>query len=190
MARLVYSRGQSTFDAYSERTDRHQVVKTDKHDRATLAAPLGHMPVHIISGSALLIYREPKQTLTETRKGPFALIVSLDNEGRAKGEAIVDDGITIGGELCDWKRVRTHRPGLSKTLSFRVEDRKLYISATGDFAVPNYLTRLIVLGMDARPTAVEAQGISVEDLQWQGNVGTLTVGGFSIELDGEVTVSW
>ena len=74
-------------------------MKPDDNDQATLSAPLGHIPLHIRSGSIILIHNEPKYTLTETRKGDFGLIVNLDAEGSAEGIFTLDDGLSVDGEL-------------------------------------------------------------------------------------------
>lgn len=64
----------------------------------TVDAPLGSIPVHIRSGSALLLHAKPEYTLTETREGPYAMVVSLDDSGVANGVAKIDDGVSLPGE--------------------------------------------------------------------------------------------
>ena len=61
-------------------------------DEATLSAPLGHINIHIRSGSIILTHAKAEYSLTETRAGGYHLIVSLDENGMAEGEAILDDG--------------------------------------------------------------------------------------------------
>lgn len=42
----------------------------------------------------LLVHNKSAYTLTETKAGSYGLIVSLDDDGKAKGDAVVDDGLT------------------------------------------------------------------------------------------------
>lgn len=76
----------------------HQVVNNKASDKVTVSAPLGEINVHIRSGSILLIHSEPQYTLAETKDGPYGLVVALDKYGEAKGEAIIDDGVSLPGE--------------------------------------------------------------------------------------------
>ena len=67
----------------------------------TVDAPLGSIPVHVRSGSVLLLHAKAEYTLTETRQGPYALLVSLDNAGVANGVAKIDDGVSLPGGCLD-----------------------------------------------------------------------------------------
>ena len=78
---------------------RAQVVEVNDLDEATLPTPLGHINVHIRSGSVLLTHAESRYTLTETRAGGYHLIVNADENGEAEGEAVLDDGISPD---CPW----------------------------------------------------------------------------------------
>ena len=55
---------------------------------------MGSINVHIRAGSVLLVHNKSAYTLTETKAGSYGLIVSLDDEGNAEGEAVIDDGLT------------------------------------------------------------------------------------------------
>jgi alpha-glucosidase len=74
-----------------------QVVKPDSKGQAELLTPLGHINVHIRSGSIIMIHDKPAYSLTETRESPYGLIIHLDSKGEAKGEAVLDDGLSIDG---------------------------------------------------------------------------------------------
>lgn len=63
-------------------------------DESTIPTPLGHINVHIRSGSILLTHTKSEYTLTETRANGYSLIVNLDAAGNAEGEAILDDGMS------------------------------------------------------------------------------------------------
>lgn len=77
----------------------YEKVDTSSGDNVTVDAVLSTIPVHIRSGSVILLHAEPAYTLTETREGPYALLVSLDGKGYAQGVAKVDDGISQPGTL-------------------------------------------------------------------------------------------
>lgn len=72
-------------------------MKPDSKGQAELLTPLGEINIHIRSGSIILIHDKPGYTLTETRKSGYGLIVHLDGNGEAKGEAVLDDGRSIEG---------------------------------------------------------------------------------------------
>jgi len=74
------------------------VVKPDNKDQAEFLSPLGQINVHIRSGSIILIHDKPAYSLTETRESPYGLIIHLDGKGEAKGEAVLDDGLSIDGK--------------------------------------------------------------------------------------------
>lgn len=104
MARLDLRRGTSSiypilFKARGrELTVGKQVVKPDSKGQAELLTPLGHINIHIRSGSIILIHDKPGYTLKETRASGYGLIIHLDAEGKAAGEAVLDDGMSIEGK--------------------------------------------------------------------------------------------
>ncbi|TFY77203.1 hypothetical protein EWM64_g6809 [Hericium alpestre] len=63
----------------------HEVVNATAGAPTTLAAPLGHIPVHVRDGAAILLHSQPGYTTNETRASPYALLVSLGVDGRAFG---------------------------------------------------------------------------------------------------------
>jgi alpha-glucosidase len=58
----------------------------------TLAAPPGHINVHVRDGAAIPLHAAPACTVAETRRGPFELLVVQAPDGVAMGEAYVDNG--------------------------------------------------------------------------------------------------
>lgn len=44
-----------------------------------------------------MIHDKPAYSLTETRESPYGLVIHLDSKGEAKGEAVLDDGLSIDG---------------------------------------------------------------------------------------------
>lgn len=79
-------------------SDLVKVVKPNGKGQAELLTPLGNINIHIRSGSIILIHDTPGYTLTETRKSPYGLMIHLDSEGNAEGEAVLDDGTSVEGE--------------------------------------------------------------------------------------------
>ena len=119
----------------------HKAVNVSSTPGATvtLDAPLGHINVHIRDGSAILLHAKPGYTTTETREGPYELLVSLDKQGRAFGTAYVDDGESVP-------------PTPHTNLKFWAEGGVLFIEADapnaavddyGDFAPTVEFNRLI-----------------------------------------------
>ena len=83
------------------------MVKPDGKGQAELLTPLGKINVHIRSGSIILIHDKPAYSLTETRESPYGLVIHLDAKGEAKGEAVLDDGLSIDGKSRTFTRL-TH----------------------------------------------------------------------------------
>jgi hypothetical protein len=73
----------------------HEVVDAAPGANVTLAAPLGHINVHVRDGAAILLHAAPAYTVAETRRGPFELLVTQAADGVAMGEAYVDDGESV-----------------------------------------------------------------------------------------------
>jgi len=72
-----------------------QKINVNEKDEATLHTQLGHINLHIRSGSIILTHAKAEYTLTETRAGAYTLIVNLDERGVAVGQAILDNGISL-----------------------------------------------------------------------------------------------
>jgi alpha-glucosidase len=114
----------------------HDVVQGIHGSNATamLSAPLGHIPVHVREGAALLLHGEPGYTIEETRRGPFKLLVVLSHhDGRAFGTAYLDDG-------------DSDPPGPSRILKITATDGQIRIEAQGQFKVESLLKEVVVLG--------------------------------------------
>jgi len=60
----------------------------------TLPAPLGHINVHVKSGSVVPL-QAPGNTTTTSRLNPWCLLVTADKNGEASGSLYVDDGYSI-----------------------------------------------------------------------------------------------
>lgn len=63
-------------------------------ENKTLSAPLGHINLHVKSGS--IIPMQPPGNTTETsRTNPWDLLVTLDRSGEASGSLYLDDGLSL-----------------------------------------------------------------------------------------------
>lgn len=148
-----------------------------------LAAPLGHIPVLIRSGAALLLHSQPAYTTRACATAPYALLVSLDREGRAFGTALIDDGET---QLPD------NVPSPSCTLAFDVQGGQVTIASHGAFGVVQPLGVLTVLGIDKAPQRVRVNGVVLPTPKWMFTpaVQRLVVSGLSINLNERAAVVW
>jgi alpha-glucosidase len=77
----------------------HEKLDTSAGDTVSVAAPLGSIPVHVRSGSIILMHADVEYTLTDTRNGSYGLLVTLDGKGYAEGVAKIDDGNSFPGAL-------------------------------------------------------------------------------------------
>ncbi|KAI0714693.1 glycosyl hydrolases family 31-domain-containing protein [Earliella scabrosa] len=161
----------------------HEVVNASAPGgRATLAAPLGHIPVHVRDGAAILLHAQPAYTTTETRAGPYALLVTLDAQGRASGSAYVDDGESVP-------------PTPSSMLTFVARGGSLSIHHVGNFKVEQKLETVTVLGVrtrGAKPREVSANGRRVDEEMWEFDewLERLVVKDLSADLNRAVVLRW
>ena len=145
-----------------------------------LDAPLGHIPVLVRSGAALLLHSQPGYTTRASAATAYALLVSLSRDGTAYGTALVDDG-------------ETERTA-SRTLVFNVHDKHLEISGSGEgvFDVVQSLGVITILGIDRAPRRVRIDGVDVPSRKWvfESAVQHLVVSGLSVDLNGRSVISW
>ncbi|RPD82750.1 hypothetical protein L226DRAFT_450346 [Lentinus tigrinus ALCF2SS1-7] len=159
----------------------HQVVNaTPGANTTTLDAPLGHINVHVRDGAAILLHAEPAYTTTETRAGPYALLVTQDASGYAFGTAYVDDGESVP-------------PTPHTTITFQAQKGQLSISATGDYIVEQKLDTITVLGVGAdKPGSVQVDGQDVDESSWEFDAGLerLIVKGLGVDLNKGASLTW
>ena len=145
-----------------------------------LDAPLGHIPVLVRSGAALLLHSQPGYTTRASAALPYALLVSLSREGNAYGTALVDDGET--------------ETTLSRTLAFNAHDKKLEISTSGEdlFEIAQPLGAITILGIDRAPKRVRIDGKAIKTQKWafDSKVQRLVVSGLSIDLNRRCAITW
>jgi alpha-glucosidase len=145
-----------------------------------LYAPLGHIPVLIRSGAALLLHSQPGYTTRASAATAYALLVSLSREGTAYGTALIDDGETETTQ--------------SRTLVFNAHDKHLEIlhSGEGVFEVVQPLGVITILGVDRAPGRVHIDGVGFPSRKWafDSAVQRLVISGLSIDLNGRSAISW
>lgn len=145
-----------------------------------LDAPLGHIPVLVRSGAALLLHSQPGYTTRASAATAYALLISLTREGNAYGTALVDDGETESTQ--------------SRTLVFNAHDKQLEIvhSGEGVFEVIQPLNVITVLGIDRAPRRVRIDGVKVPSRKWafDATVQRLVVSGLAVDLNGRSVISW
>ena len=146
--------------------------------------------MHVRDGAAILLHAQPGYTTAETRQGPYALLVTLDGEGRASGTAYVDDGESVP-------------PTPHTTLGFRASGGRLAIEAQGDFKVEQKLESVTILGVGSgKPRAVSVQStasdseatmslqLKEEDWEFDAGLERLVLKNLGVDLNGGATVSW
>ena len=145
-----------------------------------LDAPLGHIPVLVRSGAALLLHSQPGYTTRASAALPYALLVSLSGDGNAYGTALVDDGESESTQ--------------SRTLVFNAHDKTLKISTSGEdlFVIAQRLGVITILGIDRAPKRVRVDGTVIPSRKWvfDSAVQRLVISGLSIDLNGRCTISW
>ncbi|KAH9947335.1 glycosyl hydrolases family 31-domain-containing protein [Amylocystis lapponica] len=158
----------------------HAVVDASAGGNTTLAAPLGHINIHIRDGSALLLHAQPAYTTAETRAGPYALLVAQAADGYAFGTAYVDDGETVP-------------PTPNRTLTFSARRGALAIASAGSYGIGQTLESVTVLGAaEAGVENVHVNGELVDASQWEfvGALQKLVVSGLALNLNTDSTVTW
>ncbi|KAG2733880.1 hypothetical protein G9P44_003405 [Scheffersomyces stipitis] len=131
---------------YDWYTHEKQDFRNGKNE--TLAAPLGHIPLHV-RGGHILPLQEPGYTVAESRENPFALLVALDNEGNASGKLYLDDGESLEIEE-------------SLYVDFVAHSKSLTASSFGEYNVSQPLANITILGVEKKPKQVEFEDSKVK----------------------------
>ncbi|PFH48160.1 glycoside hydrolase family 31 protein [Amanita thiersii Skay4041] len=155
----------------------HDAVDIAKGGTTILDAPLGHINVHIRDGAAILLHAAPAYTITETRQGPFSLLVSQTKSGRAFGTAYLDDG-------------ESNPPGPSRELTITSVGGQVKITGNGSFRIDQKLDEVNVLGVSSKPTSVTLNGKAVKDFEYQAQQAKLVARGLGADLNRDVTLGW
>ena len=155
----------------------HAVVDAVAGANTTLSAPISHINVHIRDSSILLLHQEPAYTIYETRQGPYSLLVSLNADGNASGDAYVDDG-------------ESYPPEAHRILYFSASDRTLEIKSKGGYSINQTLDTITILGVQ-RPTTVKLNSQKIDDWTYDAANEELIVSNLCIDLNaGQTTLKW
>ncbi|EKM60281.1 glycoside hydrolase family 31 protein [Phanerochaete carnosa HHB-10118-sp] len=155
----------------------HAAVDAAISANTTLAAPLGHIPVHVRDGSVLLLHATPGYTIAETQQSPYTLLVAQAADGYAFGTAYFDDGESIP-------------PTPHRDAQFHVAKGQVSITSTGTYEVGQKLESVTVLGTD-KPVNVTVNGEAVQSWQYLAVQQELVVSGLAVDLNAPATtISW
>jgi alpha-glucosidase len=154
----------------------HDIVNVTVSGNTTLAAPLGHIPVHVRDGSAILLHATPAYTIAETRAGPYALLISQAADGYAFGTAYVDDGESVP-------------PTPHRNLQFHATTGELKIASDGTFSIEQKLETVTILGT-ARPNGISVGGKAANSWQYLEEQQKLVITGLAVDLNDVTTISW
>ncbi|KAG9311037.1 glycoside hydrolase family 31 protein [Chiua virens] len=156
----------------------HAVVDAIPGGNTTLSAPIGYINVHVRDGSILLLHQAPAYTIYETRQGPYALLVSLNAAGKARGDAYVDDG-------------ESDPPGVNCTLRFYTGEGELAIRSVGGYVVDQKLETITVLGVRPPPTTVTLGSEAIEGWTYDAPKERLVALNLSVALnEAQTTLGW
>ncbi|KAJ7265080.1 glycosyl hydrolases family 31-domain-containing protein [Mycena rebaudengoi] len=154
----------------------HDVLNATADGNTTLAAPLGHINVHIRDGAAILLHQTPAYTVQETRQGPFSLLVTQSADGHAFGITYPDDGVS-------------DPPGPSTTVTIRSSKSTVTISAEGAFHITQKLAEVTILGVVHKPNELFLGG-ERNTFNYAGPQQKLVVSKLALDLNRRTTIEW
>jgi len=155
-----------------------EVVDYNSGTNTTLDAPLSHINVHVRDSAAILLHAEPGYTTTETREGPYALLVSQASDGYASGWSYIDDG-------------ESYPPTHSTTLTITASAGQILVTGTGSYDVQQQLTNVTVLGATPSPSWLSVQGHNINSgWEYDSSVGKLSMGDLALDLNSDITITW
>ncbi|KIP03529.1 glycoside hydrolase family 31 protein [Phlebiopsis gigantea 11061_1 CR5-6] len=154
----------------------HEVLSTTSGGQTALSAPLGHIPVHVREGAAILMHARPGYTTAETRTSPFRLLVFATADGYASGHAYFDDGESLP-------------PTAHRDVLFFVSEGKMVVESSGSFDVEPRLESLVVLGVK-RPSTVMVQGGRADGWSYTDGLQKLVLSDLNVDLNGRATIEW
>ncbi|KAI0735986.1 glycosyl hydrolases family 31-domain-containing protein [Earliella scabrosa] len=156
----------------------HEVVDAAVSTNTTLAAPLGHINLHVRDGAAILLHQQPAYTIAETRAGPYALLVHQAEDGYAFGTAYIDDGETVP-------------PTPNSTLTITARRGALTLRSSGDYQIAEQLGEVTILGVEPTdPQQVMINGALAVNWTFDSALDTLVIHGLNVNLTQDIDVMW
>ncbi|WVR04138.1 hypothetical protein IAU60_001137 [Kwoniella sp. DSM 27419] len=158
----------------------HAKLDTSSGENVTLDLPLGEIGVHVRSGSIMLLYDQPAYTVTETRDGGYGLLVVLDGNGCAEGDAKIDDGASypVTEQTCvSLKATGSCLSGWTNN---------------GNYHIGNTVKSITIVGVWDKPSSLTINGKQVDqsNVQYDGDVGRVKVTGLEGDLNGSWELKW
>ena len=154
----------------------HEVLDVRAGGKTTVAAPLGHIPVHVREGAAVLVHPAPAYTVAETAASPYGLLVFQAGDGYAFGHAYFDDGESVP-------------PTPSRDAYFRASEGRLSVESYGSYGVVPRLETVTVLNAP-RPRGVTMQGREVYNWEYLDELQKLVIRGLQVDLNEETVIEW
>lgn len=155
----------------------YEALDVPENKNVSIPAPISTINAHMRPGAVMLTYAEPKYTTTETAAGPYGLLVNLNDEGNANGDAYVDDGVTPA-------------PLPSRELLFTANNGSLSGSTpSGNYTIPQKLSSVLVLGVEKKPQNVSF-GDAQAEFKFDDSKQMLNVTGLQGDLNGDWKLTW
>lgn len=145
----------------------------------SISAPLSTINVHMRPGRAILTHMQAKYTIAETSNTPFSLWINLNNKGKAKGDAYMDDGISL-------------TPTPSSELTFTVCNKKLSGTSNGNHTISQRLDNVILMGIDKKPSTITtSDGRNLFNSSvFERTKNLLNISNVDVNLNSKWSISW
>ncbi|PWN36503.1 Alpha-glucosidase subunit 1 [Meira miltonrushii] len=156
----------------------YEALNVTANKNTTIPAPLSTINVHLRPGRAILSYTEPKYTISETSQQPYKLIVNLDKNASASGNAYLDDG-------------KSMPPTDNREATFKASKGTLSGKSTGSYNVNNKLQEIILLGVEQKPSSIKSGDRDLmSSAKFDQSRNMLNVTDVNADLNGDWSISW
>lgn len=156
----------------------YEALNVTANKNSTIPAPLSTINVHLRPGRAILSYTEPKYTISETSQQPYKLIVNLDKNASAFGNAYLDDG-------------KSMPPTDNREATFKASKGTLSGKSTGSYKVNNTLDEIILLGIEQKPSSIKSGDRDLMgSAKFDQSRNMLNVTDVNADLNGDWSISW
>lgn len=156
----------------------YEALNVTANTNTSIPAPLSTINVHLRPGRAILSYVEPKYTIAETSQQPYKLIVNLDKNSTAIGNAYLDDG-------------KSMPPTDNREATFKAANGTLTGKSTGSFKVNNTLAEIILLGIEQKPSSIKSGDRDLlNSAQFDQSRNMLNITDVKADLNGDWSITW
>lgn len=130
-------------------------------------------------GRIILAHTQAKYTTTETTNTPFSLWVILNNRGKAKGDAYLDDGISL-------------TPTPSRELTFTASSSKLSGNSDGNYTISQKLDNVVLMGIDKKPSTITTSDGRdlLNSTVFHPGENLLNISSIDVDLNTKWSISW